>query len=345
MTIPPELERVVLRLVREGGGKASWHRLATRLPSFDVPLVPDLMTVLKDLEARGLVTQELVGGGMDRWAVTPAGEAELDGKPQPAGPLGPDELARFLAALRGTAVATLQAVMPFMDEGLRLWAIFRQALAADPSAARRIASAGLYLPRSERGPFGRELLDDPRPAVREALFRGWTPPETDVPGKPLPTVPDAELDEMLRRGLLDPSPAVREAATGLAFAAMRGASLVGELTVNLAAPEPSLRCGAILALGAASDPVTLELLREHLASDDAAAAGASARALGQRRDGYVAWLSALDDPRRDVRAAAIFALSTVVPSAAEEDLARFSASSEPELRRAVSAYRARVVGG
>jgi hypothetical protein len=345
MTIPPELERTVLRLVREGRGQASWHRLASRLPSFDVPLVPDLMVVLADLKARGLVTQTVVGSGMDRWAITPAGEAALDGKQAPAGVLAPDAVARFIAALRGGAVASAQAVMPYMDDGLKLWAILRQAVAADPSAAPDIAAAGLYLPRTERGPFARELLDDPRPEVREALFRAWTPVELDAPGKPLPTVPDAELDELLRRGLRDPAPAVREAAAALAYAALRGGALVGELTVNLGAVEPGLRTWSLLALGAASDAVSLDLLRQHAGGDDVAEVAAAIRALGQRADGYQAWRQGLNDRRPEVRAAALHALATVVPEVAPDDDARWSAEpdahGDPELSRAAAAYRAR----
>lgn len=60
MTIPSEPDRTV---VRGGSGQASWHKLATRLPSFDVPLDPDPMVVLRDLEARGLVAQTVVGTG------------------------------------------------------------------------------------------------------------------------------------------------------------------------------------------------------------------------------------------------------------------------------------------
>src|SRR2546421_3291213 len=92
--IPASLERTVLRLVRDGHGRASWHTLATQVPSHDVPLDPDIMTVLKDLQSRGLVTRALVGGGMDAWTITPAGEAVLAGQTPPPGPLTPDELPR-----------------------------------------------------------------------------------------------------------------------------------------------------------------------------------------------------------------------------------------------------------
>jgi hypothetical protein len=341
VSLDPALERTVLRLVREGRGRASWHSLATRLPSFDVPLDPDVMTVLKDLQARGLVTRTLVGGGMDAWAITLAGEAVLAGQTPAGGPLPPAELARVADALRGDAVTSTRAILPYVDDGLKLWAVLRQVLASGAVSAERVAAAGLFLPATERGPFARELMDDPRPGVRAALFRAWTPARRDVPGEPLPTVPDAELDDLLRRGLTDPAPEVREAAAALAFLAGRGGGLVGELTINLGAPEPGLRWWSILALGAAADPLSLDLLTQVLAGEDLATAAAAARALGARRDGHDAWLAALQDPRPDVRDAAIFALATVVTGLDPRHLEALAADPRPAVRQALAAYRAR----
>lgn len=341
MTIPENLERTVLQLVRDGRGQASWHRLASRLPSFNVPLVPDLMVVLNDLKARGLVTQTLAGAGMDRWAITPAGEARLDGTPPPGGPLDAAALERFAAAIHAGPHATLEAVGPYLDNGLLLWSILRQLLAANPGDAQRIAEVGLFLAPSERGPFARELFDDPRLGVREALLRAWTPARRDVPGKPLPTVPDAELDELLRRGLTDDAPGVREAAAVLAFLAVRGAPLVGELVVALGAPESSLRWWAILALGGARDPLSRELLDQRASSDDVAEAAAAIRALGQRPDGHARWLAGLADPRADVHDAAMFALATVVSGLTDDEIASIAADPREPVQAALAAYRAR----
>jgi hypothetical protein len=71
--IPEVLVRAVLELVRAGGGRASWYTLGSRLPLLDVPLDPDVMTVLRELRARGWVTRTLVGGGMDAWGSPPRG--------------------------------------------------------------------------------------------------------------------------------------------------------------------------------------------------------------------------------------------------------------------------------
>jgi hypothetical protein len=337
--IPPVLERTVLQLVRDGRGRASWHALATRLPSFEVPLDPDVMTVLKDLQQRGLVTRTLLGGGMDAWAITPAGEAALAAAAPAEGPLSPDELAKFAAALTRRGPALAQAIVPFVDDGLRFWSALRQVLASDPSAAEAVAAAGLFLPESERGPFAREMLDDPRPEVRAALFRSWTPVETEVPGNPLPTVPEAELDELLRRGLTDTASEVREPAAALTFLAGRGDALRGELIVNLGAPEPALRWWSILALGSAFDPLSLDLLTQLIHGDDTAEAAAAVRALGARRDGHEVWLAGLEDPRADVRDAALFALKTVVKGLDERQLAAISSDPRlPQVKDALAVY-------
>ncbi len=365
-TIPPKLERALLYLVRACAGQASWHRLATRLPSYDAPLDFDMMVALKDMLARGLVTREMAGGGMDRWGITPPGEkrlalldqvigtpvsrAELEApakEPAPPklapapGPLSPAELQAFAVQIGKGARATVAAIMPYVDDGLRFYAILRQLLAANPAKAQRVAEVALYLGQRERGVFARDMLADPDPAVREALFRAWTPVRTGVPGDPLPTVPDADLDDLLRRGLTDESTAVREAAAALAFLAVRGASLVGELVAALGSPSDGLRWWALLALGGAHDPLSCELLSQFAGEPDLALASAAIRALGQRPDGHVRWLMGLSDPRPDVQAAATFALATVVAGLDEVTLARLAADPRADVQSALAAYRAR----
>jgi hypothetical protein len=344
VVVPRELERALLDLIRKGQAKdqASWHWLATWLPSYRVPFVPDMLVALQDMEKRGLVTSRLVGGGMDRWALTPAGAAILDGTASTAtGPLSAEELQAFSATVHGGLPATVGAMRAYIGDGLRLWAVLRQLLASNPADAQRVAELGLFLPVTERGPFARELLDDPRPQIREALFRAWTPVRSDVPGKPLPTVPDAELDELLRRGLTDESIAVREAAAALAFLAVGGASLVGELVAALGSPSNGLRWWALLALGGARDLLSLELLSQFAGEADVALASAAIRALGQRSDGHARWFAGLSDPRPDVHTAAMFALATVVTDLDAATLAQLAADPRADVQEALANYRAR----
>lgn len=157
---------------------------------------------------------------------------------------------------------------------------------------------------------------------------------------PRTTPPQGDL---LRRGLTDPQPGVRAAAAALAFSAVRGASFVGELVANLGRPERSVRWWSILALGAAHDPVSCELLVEELANSDAGVAAAAARALGQRPDGQDGLVTALADPRTEVQDSATFAIKTVATNVPDLVLARLEADPRAHFREAVASYRARAL--
>ena len=79
MTIPPELETALLMLVEQGKGAYSWHRIAMRLASLDVPRSPDMMAALKELERRGWVHRHVtLGSPQDRWEITNVGRQRLD---------------------------------------------------------------------------------------------------------------------------------------------------------------------------------------------------------------------------------------------------------------------------
>lgn len=336
--IPPALERGVLALVRDGGGRASWHWLETRVPLAGLPLDPDALTVLKHLQARGLVTREIVPGGMDRWAITPAGEAMLAA---PARAAGPDQPGELLAALRQNIVVAMPVLLRRAADPLALWGELRDAVAADPSVAVNAALGSMVLGHAECGAFLRELLADPRPEIRGAVFDAFAPPDTDTPGTAVRGVADDRLDDMLRAGLLDPAPSVRALAARLAFAAERGESVLGELMVNLEAPERDLRWWAVLALGAARDALSLDHLSQLAAGDDLMLAGAAVRALAARPDGRRTWFAALSDPRPGIGEAATFALERVASGLDPTDLNRLDRDPRPEVQNALAAYRAR----
>lgn len=329
-----EHERGVLELVRDGGEQASWYWLGKRAPLRGLPPVPDLMAVLKELRARGLVESREVGGGMDRWRLTPAGEAALAGT----------GAAALLAALRAGVVETMQAIMPMAADSVRLWQALRQAVEADEATAMNAATASMALRDAERGPFLRELAADPRPAVRAAVFDALAPPRVEAAGEAVRFLPDGELDELLRGGLTDRDRGVRTLAAKLAFAAGRGAQLVGELTIQLDAPERELRWWSILALGEARDALSGELLAQLLGEGDEMMASAAVRALAARPDGQRAHLAALDDPRAGVAQAAIFALGRVATGIPPERLRALAADERPAVRDALAAYLRRNPG-
>ncbi len=73
-----QLELVLLKLVAKGEGNWSWYEIATSLSRLDVPREPDMMIVLKNLAAEGLLRRYVEQGSpRDRWELTPAGNKIL----------------------------------------------------------------------------------------------------------------------------------------------------------------------------------------------------------------------------------------------------------------------------
>ena len=330
-------ERALMQLVREGGDQASWYWLGKRVGPRGLPLQPDMMVVLRSLKTRGLLTSRALGDGNDRWTLTPLGAAVLDGA-LPPGPLPAAALLALVGGLRGDLMAAMQATNGYRSDGLRLWASLRQAVAVDPDTAMNAATVSMALPDTERGGFLRELAADPRPPVRAAVFAGFSPPRTEAAGDAPVPLPVAERAELLRAGLLDQDRDVRTAAAKLAFGTGRGAGLVGELIAQLDAPEAELRWWSVLALGNASDPVSVEVLRDVLAGADETMATVAARALAARADGRPLWLAALHDQRAAVADAAIFALGRVATGVADAVLTELATDPRAFVREALVAY-------
>jgi len=339
-----EMDRKVLALVRQGGDKASWHWLGTRAPSLGFP-VPDIMTLLKDLARRGLLHRAQVGGGMDRWTLTPAGVAALEGesdRPVPPGPLGARELRALEAELSQEPRQAAMALVKYIDDGPRLSAALRQLVAWDGGNARRASLSALFLRPGDQAAFARGMMEDPRPEVRQALFEAWAPPRNEVPGQAsAPPEPEA-LDALLRAALLDPSRDVRAAATAYAFATGRGPGIVGELLANVEAPERDLRSWTLLALGGATDDLSRRVLEQVASEPDEAAASAAIRALAARADGREAWFRALEGRDGELRRAALFGLAEVARMLTPEQVARIARDPREDTRRALERYRARV---
>jgi len=338
-----ELDRKVLALVRQGGDKASWHWLGTRAPSLGFP-VPDIMTLLKDLARRGLLQQAQVGGGMDRWTLTPGGVAALEGeaaRPVPPGPLSAQELRALEAELSQEPRQAAMALVKYIDDGPRLSAALRQLVAWDGGNARRASLAALFLRPGDQAAFARGMMEDPRPEVRQALFEAWVPPRNEVPGQAsAPPEPEA-LEALLRTALLDPSRDVRTAATAYAFATGRGPGIVGELLANVEAPERDLRAWTLLALGGSTDDVSRRVLEQVASEPEAAAASAAIRALAARADGRDAWLRALEGPDGDVRRAALFGLAEVARGLDPHHVLQIERDPREDTQRALARYRAR----
>ncbi|WP_026731181.1 hypothetical protein [Fischerella sp. PCC 9605] len=73
-----QLELVLLELVAKGEGNWSWYEIASSLSHIDVPREPDMMVVLKNLAAEGLLKRYVEPGSpRDRWELTSAGNKIL----------------------------------------------------------------------------------------------------------------------------------------------------------------------------------------------------------------------------------------------------------------------------
>jgi hypothetical protein len=234
------IEKVLLTLIHQKDGQASWHFLATRLPAYDVPLGVNMMTVLRGMADRGLVTSMAVGGGMDRWSCTAAGRAILE---------SPPDVGELIAAAHARDFADwIRALIPLADDGPRMSATLRRVLEADETSANRVAFGAAIMPHPERLPFALQLLDDARPHVRASFFRAWAPPRFDWPGQATVPVPQPELDRLLKRGLTDSALEVQEPAVACVFGAARGSQFVAELTLLAQSPDRHLRWCAVVAL-------------------------------------------------------------------------------------------------
>ncbi len=78
-----QLEFILLELVAKGEGKWSWYELANALSRRDVPREPDMMVVLKQLAADGLLQRHVEAGSpRDRWELTDEGNAILKAEKQ-----------------------------------------------------------------------------------------------------------------------------------------------------------------------------------------------------------------------------------------------------------------------
>lgn len=228
--LPSALELALLELIGRGGARASWHWLASHLARYDVPRVPDMMVALQRLHDQGLLARALLDAGMDRWSLTPRGQARLQqlqglGSRATSDPLDDPELQRLLVELRSGPERAIAALIPYADDVARHVAILHRVLAADATLAERVALGGAALPPAQRGEFAKTLLADPRPSVRAAVFTVLHGKRRGVNGQAVRTLPDPAWDALLRAGLDDPDPAVRDAAVELTFASDRAALL------------------------------------------------------------------------------------------------------------------------
>jgi hypothetical protein len=260
--------------------------------------------------------------------------------------LSEPELAQWAAALQGSFVDILGFLRERIHDLPPVEAALLQVLAERPEVAAGVGKAILALPPEARARVLPRAVADGRPGMRAALFEAWVPPRTEVPRRNAALLPEPGWTELLRGALTDPDPVVRRAGAALAFDTGVGAPLAAELLAGLEGGDGPVhderRWFALLALGAARDPASLARLRAAAAHGSPALAGAAVRALAARPDGRQDFWSALQDPRDDLRANALFALRRVVVGLTADELARLESPGSPdEVRSSARAYRER----
>ncbi|MEZ4448438.1 MAG: EI24 domain-containing protein [Nannocystaceae bacterium] len=302
-TSPTALERAVMELLAAGHGGRGWHELATRLSSYDVPRQPGLMEVLALLVERRWASREGSPEGSGRWALTSLGAAVLRGA-------GPAEIAdaELATRLRAGPRGYFPWILGRLADPAGLEADLRRLL-VDPSAVDAVVRGVVLLPTERRRVFVRELAQDARKGVAEALLAEWGGDQLEVQGQGSWGLVGEDVGPLLRAGLGHPAPEVRAQAAGLVFTTASAEAWTPELLANLSHPSPHLRAVTALALGSAADEASRAALARLLADDDAFVAGRAVRALAARPDGRALATAALDDPRPDVRASASYGLA------------------------------------
>ncbi len=329
-------ELSLLDLAEESGGRWDTAGVGEHLARLDASLAPGSDATLAALGSRGLAVAVPRNDARQGWILTLEGHEVLTDCRRYAWPLGPGELESFLSDLHGKESG------PSVAPETR----FR----STSQRAKALQQVALLAPGSDVGREVWRMVDDADPAVRLALFEALAPPRPDpdggnddwaAQGQGGMCLPAYAWDAILRAGLRDATPRVREAAAALTYATARGASLVGELLAQLTAAEPGLCRWSALALGSAADAESRAALEKLLTGNDPELAAAAVRALAARPDGRDAWRRSLTDDRPTVSWAARLALEQVVEGLSAEELDRLAAQGG-DLKMGVEVYRSRI---
>ncbi|MBK9032914.1 MAG: hypothetical protein IPL61_16850 [Myxococcales bacterium] len=199
-----------------------------------------------------------------------------------------------------------------------------------PRSMAFIVNALLRTPEPYRYPCELLVVRHPDPEVREHFFA--------LLGTHQRLVPPGSLDrsrlsathgaDVLRVGIGDPEPRVRERAIAVAY----GIGLVADVRAEILAatddPDGDVRCYALVALGVLDDAATRGLLIARLGSPVVGEVCAAIAALARRPDGVEVILAGLPDPRpwyNDAAFASIGEVATALDDAALDRLATIAA--------------------
>ncbi len=245
-----------------------------------------------------------------------------------------------------TGPRALRVFVPLLDDRESARALLLRMVDEVPGGESSAIVGLAFLPEAAREPVLLQLAAHPRESVRYNLFRLLTRSErVPQPGTLPLLLSPAGTDELIRAGLSDSSPEVRERAAALAYGARLADRAAEALLAGAADPDPAARSLCLLALGLLGDERSLGALEQAFERGSDRDAIAAVWALARRPDGVDIAARAAADPRPGVQLEAISALMHVAEGLSDERLAWLDAPERPPgVKDALRAYRARQSG-
>jgi hypothetical protein len=177
--------------------------------------------------------------------------------------------------------------------------LFEQIIVHCPSAVAIPITGTMALSDDRRERILRRIATDPRDDVREHLFALWGRHHRLVPPGSLEVMSLRleALDELLRAGIDDPSPGVRQKAIAAAYGLGASERLRDRLVAHVADGDMRVRQYALISLGVMHDAESLAILLDRLANGEEDDATPAIWALARRPEGLPHVLALAGDPR------------------------------------------------
>ncbi len=234
-----------------------------------------------------------------------------------------------------------RALMPLVrDDAARAEHVLRVLRDRDIDEDASAIAGAAFLPGGRNEAFLLECARHRREDVRFTLFKMLSSSRAlPDPGSLATGFSDDTITRLLRAGITDPSPRVRERAVAYGYGIGRVAAVRAELVAALSPatlnPDETCRAYELLALGVLDGADTLAVLTRAFEHGSAAEVTAATWALARRPDGIARVVAAVEDPRPEVRPEAIGAIMHVSePLTAEHTAWLTSPDRAPDVRQA-----------
>jgi hypothetical protein len=212
----------------------------------------------------------------------------------------------------GKESALLQAQLAAQNPAL-LARLFDQIIELRPDAISIPLGGSVFLGQIAREQMFERVASDARDEVRGHFFallgghRRLVPPGTITIRNAAPET----MARILKRGINDQAPKVRERALALAYGLGFVDRVREEVLAHVADPEPDVRQYALVALGVLDDETSRDALVDRLERGSQLEATSAIWALARRRDGVERVLALASDARPWVRSELLGAFAEV----------------------------------